>query len=155
MILSFVFGLGFSVTTTSEHSRTVQCGRTKRWARSRRSRRFLPWAWPAYWTKGPESPLTHATQALSFSLESGSLCLNLTSGIQATPPTNNRGHRYQENPQADWRINHERCNGVRDRTPENIDYHPNRPAIRIALWREMPEPKQTLPNPTYRLATPS
>ncbi len=39
--------------------------------------------------------------------------------------------------------------------PKNVDHHPNRPAIRIALWREMPKPKQTLPDPTYRLATPS
>jgi hypothetical protein len=75
---------------------------------------------------------------LSFSLESGSLCLNPTSGIQTTPTTIDRGRQYHENPQADWRINHERCNSVRDRTPQIVDYHPNRPAIRIALRREMP-----------------
>ena len=27
----------------------------------------LPWAWPAFWTKGPKSLRTLATQALSFS----------------------------------------------------------------------------------------
>ncbi len=65
---------------------------------------------------------------------------------------NSRGRRYHENPQADWRINHERCNGVRDRTPRDYDDHQSGRAIRIALWREMPEPKQTLLDPSNRLA---
>ncbi len=44
------------------------------------SRPFLPWAWLEYWTKGPKSLRTLATQALSFSLESGSLCLRKAGG---------------------------------------------------------------------------
>jgi hypothetical protein len=75
--------------------------------------------------------------------------------MQTTPATIDRGRRYHENPQGDWRINHERCNGVRDCTSRNHDDHQSGRAIRIALWREMPEPKQTLLDPTYRLATPS
>jgi len=71
--------------------------------------------------------------------------------MQTTPATIDRGRRHHENPQADRRINHERCNGVRDRTPRNHDDHQGGRAIRIALRREMPEPKQTLPDSTYRL----
>ena len=40
-------------------------------------------------------------------------------------------------------------------TPRDHDDHQSGRAIRIALRREMPEAKQTLPDPTYRLATPS
>ena len=61
------------------------------------SRPCLSWAWPAFCTKDPKSLQTLETQALSFSLESGSLCLNPTSGIQTMPTTNSRGGRYHEN----------------------------------------------------------
>jgi len=42
-------------------------------------------AWPAFWTKGPKSRQTLVTQALSFSLESGSLCLRKAGGERLRP----------------------------------------------------------------------